>query len=376
MKTRKDIFKLSLLLMSIAFTFSCEMYAQQTLKDAFKGYFYIGTALNEFQVTGRDPKTADFVVEQFNSITPENLLKWQSVNPAPGKFNFAPADSFVAFGERHHMFIIGHTLVWHSQTPKWVFEDNENKPLTREQLLQRMKEHILEIAGRYKGRINGWDVVNEAIEDNGELRNSKWRQIIGDDFIEKAFEYAHEADPNMELYYNDYNTFLKPKRERIIKLVKDLQAKGIRIDGIGMQGHWGLDYPPLNELDETLKEFAATGVKIMITELDLDILPNPMNNTGADVSKRFKLTKESNPYADGLPDSVATVEANRYADFFKLFVKYKDSIERVTFWGVNDKQSWRNNWPIFGRSAYPLLFDANNQPKKAFYSVIETVKGK
>jgi endo-1,4-beta-xylanase len=333
----------------------------------------IGTALNYQQSSGNDPKALKFLEEQFNSITPENLLKWESVHPKPGKYNFEPADSYVALGEKYKMFIIGHCLVWHSQVPKWVFEDSSGNPVTREVLLQRMKEHIYTVVGRYKGRINGWDVVNEAIEDDGSLRKTRWLQIIGEDYIEKAFQFAQEADPKAELYYNDYNEWKQGKRETVVKIIKNLRAKGIKIAGIGMQGHWGLDYPPMDEVDASMKAYSEAGCKLMITELDMDILPNPLNDTGADVSKKFKLTKESNPYADGLPDSAATVQAKRYAEYFKLFLKYKGSLSRVTFWGMNDAQSWRNNWPIRGRAAYPLLFDNNYQPKQAFDAVIKTV---
>ena len=349
--------------------------AQLSLKDVFKDYYYIGAALNSYQLSGKDPKAIELVEKQFNSISPENLLKWQSVHPKPDEFNFEPADTFVAFGKRNNMFIIGHTLVWHSQTPRWVFQDENGNPATREILLDRMKKHIFAVVGRYKGKINGWDVVNEAIMENGELRDSPWRKIIGDDFMEKAFKWAQEADPDAELYYNDYNMFHKGKVERVVKLVKDLQAKGIKISGIGLQGHWGLDYPPLDELNAALEAYSKLDVKLMITEFDMDILPNPSNYTGAEISTNFELRKELNPYPDALPDSMQTVEANRYAEFFNIFNEYKDKISRVTFWGINDTYSWRNNWPVRGRSAYPLLFDKNFTPKPAFYEVIKTVSG-
>jgi endo-1,4-beta-xylanase len=372
MHNRYKVFQLFLILFFIQII-SVKTAGQTTLKNAFKNYFLVGTALNNQQVFGRDLKALKLLEEQFNSITPENLLKWENVHPKPDKYNFAPADSFVALGERYKMFIVGHCLIWHSQVPKWVFEDSSGKPVTREVLLQRMKDHIYTVVGRYKGRINGWDVVNEAVEDDGSLRNTKWLQIIGKDYIEKAFQYAQEADPNAELYYNDFDQWKQGKRETVVKIIKDLKAKGIKITGIGIQGHWGLDYPPMDEMDASMKAYSEAGCKLMITELDMDIIPNPFNYTGADVSKRFALTKESNPYANGLPDSVASIQAKRYAEYFKLFLKYKGSLSRVTFWGMTDGQSWRNNWPIRGRAAYPLLFDNNYQPKPAFDAVIKTV---
>ena len=371
MNYRNKLLQFFLLSFFIQIT-SGKLAAQTTLKDAFKNCFLIGTALSNQQILGKDPKAMKCLREQFNSISPENCLKWESVNPLPGKFNFAPADSYVALGEKYHMFIIGHCLIWHSQVPGWVFEDSTGKPVTRQVLLQRMKDHIFTVVGRYKGRINGWDVVNEAIEDNGSWRKTKWLQIIGKDYIEKAFQYAQEADPNAELYYNDYNQYMPGKRAAVVKLIEDLKAKGIKITGIGIQGHWGLDYPHMDAIDSSMKAYSEAGCKLMISELDMDILPSAFNYTGADVSKRFALTKESNPYANGLPDSVAVIQANRYAQFFRLFLKYKSSITRVTFWGMSDAQSWRNNWPIRGRSAYPLLFDSNYQPKPAFYAVIKT----
>ena len=376
MGKKNNAFKMLSALLAVYILGSGILFAQPTLKETFKNYFYIGTALNNWQVMGRDTNSMKLVVAQFNSISPENLLKWGPVNPRPGEFNFEPADSFVAFGERNNMFIVGHCLVWHAQTPRWVFTDDKGKSVSRDVLLQRMKEHIFTVVGRYKGRINGWDVVNEALEDSGELRKSQWLNIIGEDFIEKAFEFAHEADPSAELYYNDYNLFLPAKRKGAIRIINNLKAKGITITGVGMQGHWGLDYPTKDELETSLKEYSETGVKIMITEMDIDVLPNPSNYTGAEINTNFELRKELDPYKEGLPDSMQTVLANRYADIFKSFEKFKDSITRITFWGVTDGMSWKNGFPVRGRTNYPLLFDRNFKPKPAFDAVIKTVTGK
>ncbi len=347
---------------------------QPSLKEVFKDNFMIGVALNNKQIIEKDSSIINLVEKQFNSITPENSLKWENIHPKENEYNFEPVDSLVAFGMRNNMFIIGHTLIWHSQVPNWIFKDDNGNQATRELLLKRMKDHIFSVVGRYKGRIKGWDVVNEAIEDNGKMRESKWYKIIGDDYIEKAFEWTHEADPDAELYYNDFNMWYKNKRKSVIKLVKRLKEKGIKINGIGMQGHWGLDYPPLSELDSAINAYSKLGVKLMITEFDLDMLPSPGKYTGAEISTHFKLKKELNPYVNGLPDSMQTVIANRYAQFFNIFNKYKNSISRITFWGVDDGQSWRNYWPIRGRTAYPLLFNRDLTPKPAFYSVIKTVK--
>jgi endo-1,4-beta-xylanase len=282
----------------------CARSDQPTLKDTFENYFYMGTALNHDQIMGFDEPSIIIVEKQFNSITSENILKWESVHPEPGRYDFIAADSLVAFGERNGMFIVGHTLVWHNQTPAWVFDDEDGNPVSRDTLLQRMKDHIFTVVGRYRGRINGWDVVNEAVEDDGQLRQSRWLQIIGVDYLQKAFEWAHQADPDAKLYYNDFNMWKSGKREGVVRLVKDLQSRGIRIDGIGMQGHWGLDYPPLEELEVSILAYSGLGVKVEITELDLNILPNPGSYTGADITRNIELQKELNPYAEGLPDSM------------------------------------------------------------------------
>ncbi len=347
------------------------------LKKVFKKDFYIGAALSHDQIFGNDAAALALVKEQFNSITSENILKWERVHPELNRYDFAPADAFVAFGEKHNMFIVGHTLLWHNQTPRWVFEDGAGKFATRELLLQRLRDHIFAVVGRYKGRIHGWDVVNEAVEDDGSPRKTKWREIIGPDYVQKAFEFAREADPKAELYYNDFNLWKKEKAESVARLVRELQSKGIHVDGIGEQGHWGLDYPSIDEADAAIQAFAALVVKVMITELDITALPNPEDwSGGADIMRNEVLRKHLNPYPEALPDSMQQVLAKRYAECFALFHKHHDQISRVTFWGVHDGQSWLNNWPVRGRTNYPLLFDRRYQPKPAFEAVIQAVDGK
>ncbi|GET21432.1 endo-1,4-beta-xylanase [Prolixibacter denitrificans] len=342
-----------------------------TLKDAFKGKFYIGTALNARQIMGIDSQAIRVVKKQFNSIVAENCMKSGLIHPKENKFNFTLADKFVEFGEKNHMFIVGHTLIWHSQAPRWFFVDDQGNDVSRDVLIARMKKHISTVVGRYKGRVKGWDVVNEAVLDDGSLRKSKFYQIIGPDFIKLAFEFAHEADPNAELYYNDYSMANPQKREGVIRMVKVLQSEGVRIDGIGMQGHIGLTHPDIDEFEKSLEAFAGLGVKINISELDISVLPNPHFHTGANVSDNFKYEKELNPYTEALPDSVSKAFNQRYLDFFKLFLKHQDVTERVTLWGVNDGQSWKNNWPVRGRTDYPLLFDRNNQPKPVVKEIID-----
>lgn len=343
---------------------------QPSLKEVFKNDFLIGTALNPRQFNSEDPKEDALIKAQFNAISPENVLKWEVVHPEPNRYDFAPADQYVAFGEANHMYILGHCLVWHNQVPKWVFENAKGKPLTRKALLQRMREHIFKVVGRYKGRINSWDVVNEALNEDGTLRQSPWEKIIGPDYIADAFRFAHEADPKAQLNYNDYSLENEPKREGAIRLIKKLQAEGVPINAIGLQGHDKMDWPTPEQEDATIAAFAKLGLKVMITELDIDVLPRASSNQGADVTLNVKQRADLNPYPNGLPDSVQQALATRYADLFRIFLKHKDAVTRVTFWGVDDRDSWLNNWPVPGRNSYPLLFDREGNPKPAFDAVI------
>jgi endo-1,4-beta-xylanase len=349
---------------------------QLTLKDVFKDDFYIGAALSLNQISGNEPDAIALVEKHFNSITPENILKWEEVHPEPDKYNFEPADRYVALGEKNKMHTVGHTLVWFFQTPDWVFQDESGKPLSREALLERMKEHIFNVAGRYKGRIHGWDVVNEAIAEDGSFRKCKWLEIIGEDYVFKAFEYARQADPNAQLYYNEYDLEKQPKREAVLRLIHNFQSKGVRIDGIGIQGHWFLDYPDTGELEACIIDLAKTGIKVMVTEMDIGVLPfYPVDSKLVDISSfDIETQKKHNPYPDGLPDSVQKDLADRYAELFSLFHKHKDKISRVTLWGVHDGQSWRSYMPISGRTDYPLLFDRNCKPKPAFDDVVNTIQ--
>jgi endo-1,4-beta-xylanase len=341
------------------------------LKEAYKNDFLIGVAVNQKQFSNEDRRGDPIIKSQFDSISPENALKWASVHPEPGVYDFTNADRYVAFGEKHHMAIIGHTLVWNHQTPRWVFQDTNGNPATREVLLERMRDHIQTVVGRYKGQIKGWDVVNEALAEDGTLRRSNWEKIIGDDYIEKAFQYAHEADPNAELYYNDFSLENEPKRKGAIELIKKLKAEGIPITAVGLQGHLKMDWPTVEEEDAAISDFAKLGVKVVITELDVDVVRATQGNRTADINANAQLVSGANIYSNGLPADVQRALAKRYADLFGVFLKHRDVIERVTFWGVTDGNSWLNT-P--GRVNYPLLFDRNGQPKPAFTAVIQAVK--
>ncbi len=345
-----------------------------SLKDAFRGAFQIGAALAPKQFEERDTSSVALVKAQFNQVTPENVLKWENVHPQLATYNFDPPDKYVAFAERNGMFIVGHTLVWHSQVPRWVFEDAAGAPLTRDALLARMKDHIDRVVGRYKGRINGWDVVNEALNENGTMRQSQWSRIIGDDFVVKAFEYAHAADPAAELYYNDYNLATPAKRDSAVALVRRIRAAGIPVAAIGSQDHHKLDWPSAALVDSMFMAFRAANVKGNITELDIDVLPRATANNTADVAVRAQMQANANPYAAGLPDSVQQQLAKRYSDMFAVYLKHRDIIDHITFWGVADGDSWLNGWPVRGRTNHPLLFDRQNRPKPAFDAVIQLAK--
>jgi endo-1,4-beta-xylanase len=349
-----------------------------TLKETFNKDFYIGAALSLEQILGKEPKTIELIEKHFNSITPENILKWEEVHPEPDRYNFEPVDRFVAFGEKNKMHMIGHTLVWHMQTPDWVFRDQAGNPLNREALLARMKDHIFTIVGRYKGRIHGWDVVNEAVAQDGQLRNSKWLEIIGEDYIVKAFEYAHQADPDAGLYYNEYDYEIKPKCEGVIRLIKNLKSNGVHLDGAGIQGHWFIEWPDIGDIENYIIALSKLDVNLMITELDVSALPfYAVDSQVVDITSfNPELQKKHNPYPDILPESAQANLANRYAELFSLFLKYRSQISRVTLWAVHDAQSWRNYIPIRGRTDHPMLFDRNCRPKPALYEIIKVAQSR
>ena len=357
---------------------SAQKKPHSTLKDAYKNAFIMGMAINDAIVSGTDKASQDIVIQHFNSITLENSMKAALINPQPGVFNFAPADAFVAFGEAHKMFIIGHTLVWHNQVPSWFFTNAAGKPNTKEEQIERLRSHIKTIAGRYAGRVHAWDVVNEVIDNDGSYRPTLWVNAFGngDTLVKYAFKFASEFAPGTELYYNDFNAWRPAKRDGIVRMVKMLQREGIRIDGVGIQGHWGLNYPKTSYIEEAIDAYAACGVKVMITELDVDVLPLTKEGQiiGQGMSdKQFQLEEFKtflDPYPAGLPDSVQQLLTNRYAELFRIFLARKDKIKRVTCWGVHDGMSWKNDYPIPGRINYPLLWNRQRVPKPALNAVL------
>ena len=335
----------------------------KTLKETVGNSFLIGTAVNTKQSSGNDRAAEQIVRNHFNSIVAEGCMKSKVIHPEEGKYDFAAADQFVAFGEKNNQIIIGHTLIWHMSLSPWFCVDKEGKDVAPEILKQRMKEHITTVVSRFKGRVKGWDVVNEALEDDGTYRKTPFYRILGEEYIPLAFQYAHEADPSAELYYNDFNLSIPHKCQATIRLIKTLKERGLRIDAIGMQGHLWMGFPQIDEVDKSIQALSQAGVKIMITELDLTALPAPPKNIGGDAAANYQYSKETDPYPNGLPENIEKEWTNRMLSFFKLFLKHKDVITRVTLWGVSDADSWRNGWPITGRTDYPLLFDRNRQPK-------------
>ncbi len=349
-----------------------------TLKEAYKDAFKMGVAVNEAIVSGADKASQDIVRRQFNSITVENVMKAGPINPQPGVFNFGPADAYVAFGKSNHMFIVGHTLVWHNQTPDWFFKDENGNTNSHAAQVERLRKHIETVAGRYAGRVHGWDVVNEVIAEDGSYRPTTWVKGIGDgdELVKLSFKFAAQYAPNTELYYNDFNAWRPAKRDGIVRMVKLLQKEGIRIDGIGIQGHWGLNYPKTGYIEAAIDAYAALGVKVMITELDVDVLPLTKEGQiiGTGMShEQFQLEEFKtflDPYRNGLPDDVQRQLTARYAELFQIFYNKRDKIDRVTLWGVHDGMSWKNGYPIPNRTNYPLLFDRERKPKPALDAVL------
>jgi endo-1,4-beta-xylanase len=335
------------------------------LKDYYSKYFPIGVAVNTRSMVGED---SALIVREFNSITPENDMKIGPIHPTEDQYNFRNADAIIGFAQRNKIKVRGHNLVWHfeSQTPKWIFKDKDGNTASKELVLQRLKDHIMTVAGRYKGKVYAWDVANEVISDQPDeyLRPSDWYKICGEEYIAKAFQWAHEADPNALLFYNDYNEISAVKREKIYKLVKGLKDAGVPIHGVGLQAHWAVNEPSREQLDSTLKKFADLGLKIQITELDISVYPkehNARERRPEDANTAFTAEKEK-------------AQLEKYKMCFELFEKYKNAISGVTFWNISDKYSWLDNFPVRGRKDYPLLFDQNLKPKKAYWEVVNVVK--
>lgn len=331
----------------------------QGLKDFYQNYFTIGVAVGPRNLAGDE---AQLILKQFNSLTAENAMKMGPIHPKENEYFWRDADSIVNFAQRHGLKVRGHNLCWHQQAPSWIFKDDQGNLVSKEVLLKRLKDHITTVVNRYKGKIYAWDVVNEAISDSPDeyLRNSLWYQICGEDYIAKAFEYAHEADPNAILFYNDYNEINATKREKTYRLIKSLRDAGVPVNAIGLQGHWAVNEPSREQLDSTIQKFASLDVQLQITELDISVYPkehSARERKPGDADTAFSSDKEKE-------------QLEVYKMCFDLFRKYKSVISGVTFWNISDRHSWLDNFPVRNRKDYPLLFDKNLQPKKAFWEVV------
>lgn len=370
--TMRIIFSSRILGVALSFTFfaagkSSAQTNTPSLKEVFKNDFLIGAALNTQQIEEKDSGAVVLVRQQFNAVTPENVMKAAIIQPGWNDFNFKVADELVDFAVLHNMKVNAHTLIWHNQLPLFMRNMQD-----ADSVKEYFQKHITTVASRYDGKVYSWDVVNEALNEDGTLRNTVFLQKLGEDYIVEAFRLAQKAAPHTKLYYNDYNIEQPAKRAGAIALIKKIQAAGVRIDGVGIQGHWKYNTVPMHDIEESIKAFAALGIEVMFTELDLSVLPNPWDGNTAEVSNTAEGNDKMNPYTKALPDSVAAAQAKAYADLFSLFLKYHQSITRVTFWGVADGVSWLNGWPVRGRTNYPLLFNRQYKPKTAFYSVIKT----
>jgi endo-1,4-beta-xylanase len=343
-----------------------------SLKAASGQRWLMGAAVTSRQLG--DPRIEKLVAEQFNYLTAEYEFFPQSLHPRPGQFTFERADRIAEFAKTHHLPLTGHMLCWGQFTPAWMFEGADHKPLSREKALANLKQHIDGVVGHFRGKVVSWNVVNEGLSDAPDeyLRDTPARRAIGDDYIAKAFEYAHAADPDALLYYNDYNIEEPLKLAKTIKLIRSLRQQKLRIDAVGIQGHWLLNYPDVKVIDQALTTLGKEGIKVMITELDVDVLPR--NESGADLA--HVNGTGANPYASGLPAKIAAEQARRYADLFRTFAAHADTISAITFWGVDDGQSWLNGYPVKGRTNYPLLFDRALMPKPAFKAVIDVLTAK
>lgn len=378
---------------------------QKTLKQAYAGKFLIGTANDLSSIN--EVESAN-IKTQYDIVTPENCMKPQPLHPTEDTYNFVTSDAMVEWCQKNGLQVWGHTLAWHSQSPPWFFQEkatatggvapaaqpatppppppataqdpnaprpnmagpgnrgNPGPQASREVVLERLKSHIMTVVGRYKGRITGWDVFNESIADGGDgttenLRNSSWYRAVGPDVLTLGFKWAHEADPNAQLYYNDYNIEQgavenKGKHASSMILLKRLLAEGAPITGVGIQGHWHLN-TNLADVEKAIENYASLGLKVSITELDVTATGN---NSGA-----FGVAQGDRT----IPAENYQMQAEVYRKLFEIFMRHADVIDRVTFWGISDTKSWRR-----GQDA--LIFDGQMNPKPAYNAIIEASSNK
>lgn len=333
---------------------------EKGLKDYYQEYFSIGVAIRPQDVTGPE---AELILKHFNSITAENAMKMGPIHPKENEYNWEPADKIAAFAKSNNLKMRGHTLCWHNQAPAWMFKDANGNDVSKEVLLQRLKDHITSVVARYKGTIYAWDVVNEVIDDDNSTfyRQSPWYRICGEEFITKAFEYAHAADPGAILFYNDYNTENPVKREKILKLIKQLLDAKVPVHAVGLQGHWSMYDDTLgNEIKNSIDQFSALGLQVQVTELDVSVYPGEGN-------RRERKPDETNIFTPEMEQK----QLEQYKTIFRTFRENKKNLTGITFWNVSDKSTWLDTFPVAGRKNFPLLFDQELKPKKAYWEVIK-----
>ena len=370
------------------------MTAQTTLWEAYRDYWYTGVSVNQWQVeadnsganvhdvTGQvsNDQTADWpvIAKNFNWVVAENCMKCEVIHPREGVYDFTLADQFVNKAKAAGMKVLGHCLIWHSQCAPWFHFDSEGKPVSRDVLKKRMREHIYTIVSHFRGRVDAWDVVNEAFEDDGTPRQSLFHQILGTDYIPLAFQYAHEADPAAQLYYNDFSMNKAAKVEGVCRFFRPLIEQGLPVTAIGMQGHMiledNVDNSVIRQYEHSIETIAATGVPTFFSELDLSVLPNPYGFSGANISDKFAYRPEMDPYTKGLSKEQNAKMEQFWIDFYKMLIPHHKDILRVNFWCLNDANSWRNDFPIKGRTDYATLFDRQSRPKPVVQKLIDLVR--
>ena len=393
MKASKSILSLVGILAVCAAYVGCKQASPATsdsLQEAYADYWRTGVSVNQWEVKAEKTlkegvaysgatsldQTADYpmIAQHFGWVVPENCMKCEVIHPEEDRYDFTLGDQLVEKALANGQHVVGHCLIWHAQCAPWFFVDKEGNQVSAEVLKQRMRDHIFTILDHYRGKVEGWDVVNEAFEEDGTLRKSPFYEILGEEFIPLAFQYAHEADSTVELYYNDYGMNKEQKVKGVIDFFRPLIEKGMRIDAIGMQAHLFLgDDDYVSQYEKSINEIAKLGLPSQFTELDLSVLPNPYRLAGADVNANFEYSKELDPYTDGLPAEVQEQADSFWVDFYKMLIRNKDHILRVGFWCFNDQNSWRNDWPVKGRTEYATLFDRKSQPKPTVQKLIDLV---
>ena len=368
----------------------------QSLAEAYRDYWYTGVSVNQWQVqaeTTRDQKfdytgmvsadqTSDWpiITKYFNWVVAENCMKAEVIHPQEGVYDFTLADQFVDKAKAAGLKVQGHCLIWHSQCPQWFHHDKDGKLVSKEVLKKRIREHIYTVVSHFKGRVDAWDVVNEAFEDDGTPRKSLFWQILGTDYIPLAFQAAHEADPSIQLFYNDYSMYKASKVEGVCRFFKPLIQQGLPITAIGMQGHMILednkDGKYFKEYEHSINTIRDAGVPTFFSELDLTVLPNPYGFSGANVSDLLAYRPEMDPFKNGITKEKEAEAGQYWVDFYKMLIAHRDDILRVTFWCLNDANSWRNDFPIKGRTDYATLFDRQSQPKPFIQDIINLVQPK